>query len=106
MSKTDQLVIGFILHEIREEFNERFSFLTSTKKRGSKCLPRQIAYYLSNRLRASSTQGDIARFFKVDTGLISRYSKLIDSWMTRNPSLSIQVKRISSRVEQRIQSII
>jgi len=107
ISRTDQLVIGFILHEIRNEFGKDIDFIQKgkTRCREDDAKPRQIAYYLSKKFSATSTRMGIAKFFKTTRSNHIFAEARIRDLTEDNRTFQYLMKRISQKIEQRIESL-
>lgn len=102
ISSTDQLVIGFILHEIRKEFRENVNF----KQKGKVDLEaRHIAFYLIRKFCYGSRLG-FAKFFGYDHASLIHAEKTIGYKMEENIVFKLMVEKIDSKVLDRIEKFV
>lgn len=106
ISRTDRIVIGVILHEIRKEFGIPICFYTESTRGGSNesALPRQIAYYLSNVFTCTTTQLGLSKFFKCNNGNIIHAINKIENLIHDNRTFQYMMRRISKKVEDSLES--
>jgi chromosomal replication initiation ATPase DnaA len=106
ISKTDRLVLGYILHEVRKEFCLNFSIYPAGNGHRSKfesARPRQIFFYLCKEYLINTNRKSLAKFTKNNRTLIIYSENNIESFLT-NRTMAYALKRISLNVEKRIKN--
>lgn len=103
--KTDRMVIGFIMHEIRKELSQNINFFHfgTTRSTEDEAKPRQILYYLSDLYCGLSSKLAKAQFLKT-TWSNFRFAQItIKNKMEDNRTFQYMMRRISSKIEKRIE---
>lgn len=105
ISRTDRIIIGCIVNELRKEFGKDVNFIQAEKKADRHlATAKQLIYYFSAKFAQSSTQVSLSKLFHTSPASIILGIKAINETSKNNEIFSSMVELIDKRIKCKILS--